>query len=214
MALNGELRVVDDVPAAFAEFVSDFDPTSIALSGGDTARRCYELLAVASVDWGATAVFMGDERWVPVIDPASNEGMARIAFLDNVSPKAVHSMYRSDLTIEEAAAEYDELVRNVPPIEIVHLGLGEDAHTASLFPGTAALDVRDRYVVPNGDDLHPFPRVTLTYPGLAHSRVVLFTVAGEDKRDALARVLAGEDVPAAHVTSERVIWLVDPAAHG
>ena len=214
MALPGELRVVDDVAGAFAAFVADYGPTSIALSGGDTARRCYELLAVANVDWSATEVFMGDERWVPTSDPASNEGMARIAFLDQVEPRAVHPMYRSDLTIEDAAAEYDELVRRSAPIEIVHLGLGPDAHTASLFPGTAALDVRDRLVVPNGDDLHPFPRVTLTFPGIARSRVVLFTVDGEEKRDALARVRAGEDVPAAHVTSERVIWLVDPAAHG
>jgi 6-phosphogluconolactonase len=214
MALNGELQVVDDVPGAFAEFVSDYDPTSIALSGGDTARRCYELLAVAHVDWGATEVFMSDERWVPLSDPESNEGMARIAFLDQVHPKAVHSMYRPDLTIEEAAAEYDDLVRSVPPIEIVHLGLGPDGHTASLFPGTAALDVRDRLVVPNGDDLHPFPRLTFTFPAIARSRVALFTVEGESKREAFARVRAGEDVPAAHVTAERVIWLVDPAAHG
>ena len=74
--------------------------------------------------------------------------------------------------------------------------------------------VRDRFVVPNGDDLHPFPRVTFTFPALARSRVVVFTVEGESKREALGRVRAGEDVPAAHVTAERVIWLVDAAAHG
>jgi 6-phosphogluconolactonase len=214
MALNGELQVVENVPSAFAALVAQLRPASIALSGGDTARRCYELLAVADVDWGAVEVFMSDERWVPVSDPESNEGMCRIAFLDQVQPKAVHPMYRPDLTIEEAAAEYDDLVRSVPPIDIVHLGLGPDGHTASLFPGTAALDVRDRFVVPNGDDLHPFPRLTFTYPAIARSRVAVFTVEGESKREAFARVRAGEDVPAAHVTAERVIWLVDPAAHG
>ena len=81
----------------------------------------------------------------------------------------------------------------------MHLGLGPDGHTASLFPGTAALDVTDRLVVANGDDAHPHPRLTFTFPALARSRLVVFTVAGEDKREPFARIRAGEDLPGGRV---------------
>jgi len=215
MLMEGKVQVVDDVAAAFRDVVVAEVRASIALSGGDTARRCYELLAVAPVQWGDVEVFFGDERWVPVSDPESNEGMARVAFLDQVQPRAVHSMYEAGRTIEEAADAYDALVRDRPPIDLVHLGLGPDAHTASLFPKTKdALNVTDRFVIPNGDDEHPYPRLTFTFPGIAHSHLVVFTVAGEDKREAFARVRAGDDVPAARVRGERVLWLVDPAARG
>ncbi|MCU1426194.1 MAG: 6-phosphogluconolactonase, eukaryotic type [Actinomycetia bacterium] len=212
MALYGKLEVVDDVAAAFHDLVVVREPASIALSGGDTARVCYERLVAAPVGWERVEFFMSDERWVPVSDPASNEGMARIALLDHIHPAAIHSMYRSDETIEDAAADYDALVRAHPPIELLHLGLGPDGHTASLFPGTAALDVRDRYVVPNGDDLHPYPRLTFTYPAISRSPLVVFTVAGVDKRDALAAVATGKDVPAARVRANEVLWLVDHEA--
>jgi 6-phosphogluconolactonase len=214
VSLPGELRVVDHVPQAFSELVTREAPGSIALSGGDTARVCYELLAVADVDWGSVDVFFSDERWVPVSDPDSNEGMARRAFLDAVTPREIHSMRHAGPTIEEAASAYDELVRNSPPIDLVHLGLGPDGHTASLFPGTAALEIRDRFVVPNGDDLHPHPRITFTFPGIARSALVVVTVAGEEKRDALRRIRAGEDLPAARIRAPRVVWLADPAAAG
>ncbi len=189
-------------------------PRSLAISGGDTARECYELLAVAPLPWAEIEVFVGDERWVPPSDPESNEGMARAAFLDQVHPRAVHSMYRSGMTIDDAARACDEVVRAAPPIGLVHLGLGPDGHTASLFPGSPALDEQERFVVATGDDLHPYPRLTLTFPGIAHSEVVVFTVAGEDKHDAFRRVAAGDDLPAARVRAPRVVWLVDHAAHG
>ncbi|MFA5884054.1 MAG: 6-phosphogluconolactonase [Acidimicrobiia bacterium] len=215
MALQGEIRIVPHVPAAFAELVTLEAPRSIALSGGDTARACYTLFATAAnVDWSGVEVFFGDERWVPVHDPDSNEGMARLAFLDELDPAWIHSLHGAGNTPEAAAAAYDALLRDSGPIDLVHLGLGPDGHTASLFPGSAALDEQDRLVVTNGDDAHPHARLTFTYPALARSRLVVFTVAGAGKRDALARVRAGEDVPAARVTAERVIWLVDPEAMG
>lgn len=215
MALPGEVRIVPHVPAAFAELVTSEAPRSIALSGGDTARACYTLLATAaSVDWSGVEVFFGDERWVPVHDPDSNEGMARLAFLDEVEPAWVHSMYRAGSTPEAAADAYDELIDGFGPIDLVHLGLGPDGHTASLFPGSAALDVSDRLVVTNGDDAHPHLRLTFTYPAIARARLVVFTVAGTGKREALARIRAGEDLPASRVTAERVVWLVDAEAMG
>jgi 6-phosphogluconolactonase len=214
MSLRGELRVVDDVPRAFAALVVEEAPASLALSGGSTARAGYELLAVAEVEWSEVDVFFGDERWVPVDDPESNEGMARHAFVDQVHPRAVHSMRRAGDTIGEAADAYDQLLREYGSLDLVHLGLGPDGHTASLFPGSPALDESERLVVATGDDLHPHPRLTLTFPALAQSRLAVFTVAGEGKRDALDRVKAGDAVPAARVSAGRVIWLVDEAANG
>jgi 6-phosphogluconolactonase len=209
----GEVRRVTHVPSAFAELVAAEVPRSIALSGGDTARMCYELLATAAdVDWSRVSVYFGDERWVPVHDPDSNEGMARLAFLDEVQPRVVHSMRRAGDTLEEAATAYDALVRRDPPIDLVHLGLGPDGHTASLFPGSPALDEKERFVVATGDDWHPHPRLTFTFPALARARLVVFTVSGPEKRDAMERIRAGADLPAARVRADRVVWLVDSAA--
>ncbi len=214
MTLHGELRVVEHVPQAFASFVAEEAPASIALSGGTTARECYKLLAGADVDWSEVEIFFGDERWVWVDDPDSNEGMARQAFIDQVHPAAVYSMRHAGETIEQAADAYDKLLRERPPVELVHLGMGPDGHTASLFPGSAALEEQERLVVATGDDLHPHPRLTWTFPALNRSPPAVFTVAGEDKREALNRVKAGEDLPAARVAAARVIWFIDEAANG
>jgi 6-phosphogluconolactonase len=210
------MRIVPHVPSAFAQLVTDEAPRSVALSGGDTARACYQLFATAANDdWSGVDVFFGDERWVAIHDPDSNEGMARLAFLDELDPSWVHSLRHAAETIDEAAASYDALLRDFGPIDLVHLGLGPDGHTASLFPGSAALDERDRLVVPNpGDATHPHDRLTFTFPAIALGRTVVFTVAGAEKRAALDRVRAGDDVPAARVEADRVLWLVDPAAAG
>lgn len=208
----GEVEIVPDVPQAFAALVAEVAPPSIALSGGDTARKCYELLATAAVDWARVDVWFGDERWLPVHDPDSNEGMARVTFLDEVAPHEIHSMYDADTTIDAAAAAYDRDLRAAPPLGLVHLGLGPDGHTASLFPGSEALDETEALVVPNADRLHPHARLTLTFPGIARADLVVVTVAGDAKRDAFARVQRGDDLPAARVRAGRVVWLVDEAA--
>ncbi len=214
MSLPGEERRVAHVPAAFAELVATEAPRSIALSGGDTARACYELLATAPVDWSDVDVYFGDERWVDVHDPSSNEGMARLAFLDEVEPRAIHSMRHAGPDLTTAAQAYEELVRAAPPIGLVHLGLGPDGHTASLFPGSPTLEEHERFVVPAGDAAHPHPRLTFTYPALARAALVVFTVDGAAKRDALAAVRRGDDLPATRVRAGRVVWLVDTAAAG
>ena len=212
--MHGELRIVDDVTMAFAALVATEAPHSIALSGGGTARHAYERLGRADLIWSEVEVYFGDERWVPVDDPESNEGMARAVLLDRVQPAAIHSLRDAGPTLDAAADAYDARISAAPPIDLVHLGLGPDGHTASLFPGTDALAVADRLVVANGDDLHPHPRLTFTFPALARARLVVFTVAGAEKRDAFARVRAGDDLPAARVTADRVVWLADAAAAG
>jgi 6-phosphogluconolactonase len=203
--VTGEVRVVDDVPAAFADVVVDEAPETIALSGGSLAQRCYEQLAARDVDWRTVTVFIGDERNVPVDDPDSNEGMIRRSLLDRAAPAVVHSM------VGLGATAYDALVRSCPPIELVHLGVGPDGHTASLFPGAPELEERDRFVVDAGDDLHPHPRITFTFPAIARCQLAVVTVAGDDKRDAWRRIVDGDDVPASRIDASRVLWLVDQA---
>jgi 6-phosphogluconolactonase len=139
--------------------------------------------------------------------------MARRALLDHVRPRVIHPMFRPG-PIEAAADAYDELVRTAPPIDIVHLGLGPDGHTASLFPGSPILAETERLVVAAGDAKHPHPRLTFTYPAIARGRFVIVTVAGVEKRDAVERIRAGEELPAARIRAERVLWLGDRAAFG
>ena len=200
--MHGEVRVVDAVPGAFADLLTEEAPESVALSGGGTARACYAELARRDVDWRGVTVFFGDERVVPVTSEDSNEGMARRVLLDHVKPVEIHSM------VGAGAAAYDELVRALPPIELVHLGLGADGHTASLFPGAPQLDVTDRFVVEAGDAQHPHPRLTFTFPAIARSQLAVVTVAGADKRDAWSRLQRGDDLPAARIRASRVLWLV------
>lgn len=206
MELQGTEKIVENVPRAFARLVSETAPRSIALSGGGTAEACYKQLRNEPMDWGLVEVFFGDERNVPVDHPDSNEGMARRVLLDHVGPRAIHSMHAL------GADRYDALVRAAPPIGIVHLGLGPDGHTASLFPGTAAVDERERLVVDNEDDLHPHPRITFTFPAIERAELAVITVAGEEKRDAVARIRAGEDLPGARIRAKQVLWLGDAAA--
>jgi 6-phosphogluconolactonase len=204
---------VDDVAQAFAELVNDRSPSSVALSGGETAEDCYRAIAATSPDWSRVTVYIGDERFVPVDDADSNEGMMRRVLLDTAHPLEIHSMANAGPDLESAASAYDDLMRGASPIDLVHLGLGPDGHTASLFPGSPQLDVRDRYVVSAGDALHPHPRLTFTYPAIEASRLAVFTVAGSDKREVLTRVLAGDQsLPAARVTAPEVVWLVEADA--
>ncbi len=218
--MTGELLVVEDVPGAFAAHVIEafqrrpHEDFSIALSGGDTARRCYERLAEEStsrIDWWLVDVYWGDERCVPPDDPASNQLLGRRALLERVG--VARSIY--PMRCEEGPDPYQLRIGELPRFDVVHLGVGADGHTASLFPGSSGLDADPgRLVVMNSDPTgaNPHTRMTLTFSGIARARLVVFTVTGEDKRDAMRRISAGEDLPAGRVTADRVVWLVDPAA--
>jgi 6-phosphogluconolactonase len=212
VTIPGEVEIVDDVAEAFADLVARAAPASIGLSGGDLARACYLRLRERDVDWSHVEVFFGDERWVPVSHADSNEGMARRVLLDAVGPRMIHSMAR-DQTPIAAAASYDALIRDAPPIELLHLGMGSDGHVASLFPGSPALDETEHLVVATEDDAHPHPRITFTFPAIARCRLVVVTVAGAEKRDAMTRLRAGEELPAARLrAADRLLWLTDRAA--
>ena len=208
-------RRVENVAVAFAALIAERTPRSIALSGGSTARQCYEAAAAMKDDWSDTTFWFGDERFVPVVDPDSNEGMARATWLDGAYGRNIESMTDAGTTVENAAQKYDARLRAAGGVDLMHLGLGPDGHTASLFPGSATIDVDDRWVIEAGDQFHPHPRLTVTYPAIAASRLVVVTVAGAEKRDALARVRAGDrTAPAARIEAEEVIWLVDDEAAG
>lgn len=212
--MTGDLRVVDDVAAAFRAVLEGARPATLALCGGRSAQQCYAALAGGSaVDWTGVEVLFSDERWVPVADDESNEGMARRLLLDHVPVRAVHSLRHAGTTVDEAARAYGRLVAGLDRIDLVHLGLGEDGHTASLFPGSPALEVRDRDVVAVAHS--DFDRLTFTYRGISRARLVVVTVTGTAKRDAVARVRAGDpSAPASRIEAERVLWLADPAAAG
>jgi 6-phosphogluconolactonase len=221
--VNGELIVVDDVQAEFAERVVEAfhnrpgESFSIALSGGDTARRCYEQLAADGadqLDWWQVDVYWGDERCVPPDSPDSNERLVREALLERVG--AANAVY--PMRCDDGPDPYQQRVAQVGRFDLVHLGLGTDGHTASLFPGSTGLDADPgRLVVMNEDPAgrNPYRRMTLTFSGIARARLVIFTVSGSEKRDAFAAVRRGEaSCPATRVRGDRVVWLVDPAAAG
>ena len=219
----GELVVVDDVPGEFAERVIEAyhgrpnDGFSLCLSGGETARQCYERLADdagSQIDWWKVDVYWGDERCVPLDDEASNYRLGREALLERVG--AVNANY--PMRCDEGADPYQLRLGELGRIDVVHLGMGADCHTASLFPGSPGLDADPgRLVVMNDDPsgLNAHPRMTLTFAGIARARLVLVTVAGATKREAMARVAADDpSCPASRIRADHVVWLVDPAAAG
>jgi 6-phosphogluconolactonase len=221
--MHGSLVIVDDVPGEFAERVIEAfhirpnDTFSIALSGGDTARRCYERLAGdggMQVDWWKVDVYWGDERCVPLEAPESNYRLGREALLDRVG--AANAAY--PMRCEEGADPYQLRVGELGRFDVVHLGLGPDGHTASLFPDSPALTADPGRLVAMNEDpsgRNPLVRMTLTFAGISRARLVVVTVMGEDKREALHRVVAGDlTAPASHVNADKVVWLADQAAAG
>ena len=202
--MTGDVEYVDDVATAFADLVVREHPRTIALSGGGTARRCYETLASRSgLDWPSMTVLFGDERIVPVDDLESNEGMARAELLDHVGAGSVHSL------VGLGAERYDRLLREIGHVDLVHLGLGPDGHTASLFPGSAALAADEPLVVRDEARFEPFvDRLTFTLRAIALARHAVFTVEGDGKADAWRRIRSGEDLPAGRVIADRVTWLL------
>ncbi len=235
----GTLRVFADAAAlaqAGAQYLCNLAAgkagrTIIALSGGNTPKPLYERLAQepikSKLPWDRTHFILGDERFVPPSDLASNFGMALAAFLSHVPvpPGNVHPVETQGVTLEQAAERYEAMLKGLygagtlspdrPLLDLTLLGLGEDGHTASLIPGEPVLKERKRWVapVPRGREEE---RITLTYPALDSSAVVAFLVAGEGKRAILDRVLSGDDtLPASHIRPVgEVIWFADRAAAG
>jgi len=219
------LTPVDDVPRAFCDAVVEAfaarpgNRFALVLSGGETARRCYELLAESDgMEWGLVDLYVGDERFVPADDEHANQRLIRESLLEPIGGAAAFHPMPTGGAIEECADAYQRVMSDLvtgPGIDVIHLGVGPDGHTASLFPGAPSLDADPGRLVlatedPNG--VNPFPRLTLTLPAINSARQAVFTVAGDEKADALARLVGCDDLPAGRVHAGHTVWLADAAA--
>ena len=201
-----------------------------ALSGGLTPRLLYQILAgralLGRIEWNNVQLFQVDERCVPPDHPDSNYRMIREALLDSgeIPPENFHRMQAEEADLEKAARDYAaELARVLEPqnglrprLDIVFLGMGPDGHTASLFPGTAALEEQSLWVCPNRVERLGMSRLTMTLPLLNASAHVIFLVAGADKAETLVKVLEGPpgELPAQRIrpVDGSVSWFLDEAS--
>ncbi|MGE5425226.1 MAG: 6-phosphogluconolactonase [Syntrophothermus sp.] len=200
----------------------------VALSGGDTPIRTYELLCqepwVRSVPWNETHIFWGDERCVPFNDPRHNAFIAKNVLLSHVPVPEVQ--IHPVICVEnptETALKYENLLKSFFPahdtlFDLMFLGIGKDGHIASLFPGTPVLEERERWVTEVAVPGQAFNRITVTYPVIEKSTMVLFLVSGYDKANVIGSVL-GKDKKKGELPASRIrldhgecIWLLDKTA--
>ncbi|HJQ74528.1 MAG TPA: 6-phosphogluconolactonase [Gaiellaceae bacterium] len=179
--------------------------SAIALTGGESPGRAYELAAEREPDWSGAMLWWGDDRAVPPEDERSNFRLAKEKLLEGLSraPREVHRIH-GELGAEEAAAAYDAELEGVR-LDLVLLGIGPDGHAASLFPNQPTLEERSRRAIPAEAKLEPFvDRVTMTLPMLCSAPEVLFLVTGEAKAEAVERAfgqLPGPDTPSSLIRS-------------
>ena len=210
--------VVKKIQAA----IQERDLCTIALSGGSTPKPLYEALATQSLPWDKIHIFWGDERYVAPEHPDSNQKMAREAWLNRVDMPAsnIHAMPTgandpsadADKHQGELQTFFQVQPGEFPSLDIILLGMGDDGHTASLFPHTEALQVSDRLVTVGNKDGQP--RLTFTYPLINQARCVIFLVAGENKIPALQQVFATEGDDATYPSrliqpQGEFYWLLD-----
>ncbi len=203
----------EDVAAAAAADIAEAlgeGSRTLVLAGGTTPRRCYELLAEREVDWGRVAVLFGDERCVPPDDPESNYRMAREALLDRTAPATVYRM-PGELGPDEGSEAYRRVVATESPLDVVVLGVGEDGHTASLFPGHPVLKAHGLVVGVRDSPKPPAERITMTLGALRAARRVIILATGAGKAEAVALAKRGQ-VPSGMIAGAR--WLIDRAAAG
>ena len=219
-ALDELLSVMRDAIQQRGRFV-------IALSGGHTPAKMYALWAKAGTPWDRVHLFWGDERYVPQDDPLSNYRMTREALIEHVAIPAanVHPVPTSLATPEKAAEAYDAELRaffgaEAPAFDLQLLGLGVEGHTASLFPGSPALEEKQKWVMAIEAPAKPARRLTFTPVVLNQGRNTFFLVGGADKREILAALRAEPDSKASQYPAARIrpggrtLWLLDQAAGG
>ncbi|NLQ03677.1 6-phosphogluconolactonase [Cylindrospermopsis raciborskii] len=218
-------RAQDAILSSLATAIQERGQFTIALSGGSTPKPLYEAIGSLNLDWDKIHVFWGDERYVPSNHPDSNELMARITWLNRVPiPQTnIHAIPTLSGNPVADANRYEQHLQEFfhcspgtfPSLDVVLLGMGDDAHTASLFPHTEALQVRDRLITVGNKDGNP--RITFTYPLINAARSVIFLAAGANKRPALSQVFAevADDFtyPSRLIKPQgELLWLLDAAA--
>lgn len=218
-------RCLDLVAAKIKEAIASQGRCNLVLSGGSTPKALYEALADLDLPWDKLHIFWGDERYVPPDHPDSNQRMARQAWLDKVDipEQNIHPIPTTGSDPTADAQKHEREIQEFfgvgagefPSFDIILLGMGDDAHTASLFPHTEALQVRDRLVTVGSKDGEP--RITFTIPLINRAKSVIFLVAGENKQAALAQVFAPEADPMTYPSRSiqpvgELWWLLDEAA--
>lgn len=189
---------------------------TVALSGGSTPNSIYRLLSKKSLDWSKVYLFWSDERAVPPTHPDSNFHAAMENGLGRL-PIPSHQIFRMQAEktpIEEAAAEYEALIKPYLPLDLVMLGVGEDGHTASLFPNTYALAIEDHLTCANWIPQKNCWRMTLTYSGIHQSRAIIVYALGASKETIVPEVLNSPSYPASRLgePGHKALWILDSAA--
>ncbi len=210
--------------AKIQQAISQNNICTIALAGGSTPKPIYEGIAKADIPWAKLHVFWGDERYVPSTHPDSNEKMAREAWLNQVDipPANIHPMPTSSENPQLDAEKYNQELQqffaiesDFPSFDLILLGMGDDGHTASLFPHTEALKVGDRLITVGNKDGNP--RLTFTVPLINQAKCVIFLVSGENKQSALQQVMSetgdSNQYPSRLIKPQGdFIWFLDKAA--
>ncbi len=202
-------RIADEIAAAPGRF-------TLGLSGGSTPVPTYRMLSAVDLDWGKVAAWVSDERWVPPDHDRSNGRMARETLTDRVDATLHRPNWDGGLEPERSAFEFDRVIRSLHQErrpDLIHLGMGDDGHTASLFPGTAALEERERWIVANHVPEQAETRITATFPLLWAARTILVQVGGEEKAEAVRASMDGETPAGRLRDGEAVVeWHLDEAA--
>jgi len=243
--MEQEIRIhpsLEELSRAAAEFICEIAEEAIKerniftliLSGGSTPRLLYEELASQAIskriDWQHTHLFWGDERFLPADHPDSNFALAFKALISKVDlpPANINRILTESRSVHAAAEDYEKTLRHffptsagskedthLPSLDLVLLGLGQDGHTASLFPGDQALEEKNRWVVAvdGARASPPVPRITLTFPVFNKARCIIFLASGSNKREVFQRIINNPELlayPAAGVRpSGRLLWFVD-----
>jgi 6-phosphogluconolactonase len=203
-------EVAEAAAADIAQALRD-GARNLTLTGGTSPKRCYELLAeFDNVEWGRVAVLFGDERCVPPLDPESNYRMAKETLLDRVNPATVFRI-PAELGPDEGADAYAEVVAYAAPLDFVLLGVGEDGHVNSLFPGHKALKATGLTAGIHDSPKPPRQRVTMTLEAIRDAGRVLIIATGAGKANAVALARKGQ-TPSGMIPNAR--WLIDRAAAG
>jgi 6-phosphogluconolactonase len=205
-------RAAELVERTAAEAIRERGRFSFAVSGGSSPWRMFELLSDGPLDWSRTSMFQVDERIAPTGSPERNLTHLVLS-LPLACQAAIRPMPVGAKDLEAAASEYEY---SLPErLDLVHLGLGPDGHTASLVPGDPVLDVTDRSVALTAGEYQGRRRMTLTYPALDRARAIFFLVLGDDKRDALDRLLEHDpSIPAGRVAGEAMLVITDLGGPG
>jgi 6-phosphogluconolactonase len=214
------IRAAERIARAAREAVAERGRCALALSGGATPWQAFRVLSEEDVPWERVHLFQVDERVAPSGDPERNDVLLREALVDRIPipPANVHPMPVEGKDLDAEARRYGAILRRIagspPVLDLVQLGLGEDGHTASLFPDDDALQIVDADVAVSGIQ-RGRRRMTLTFPAIERARCLLWLVTGTGKRAALARLLAGDrSIPAGRLRSDRAVLLADRAAGG